>query len=969
MKRQGRKSKAQTPAPKSERIKGSSKNPTGTASSKKSAESIKFSPEIISVLEKKKDEYNKKHESKVSLATLKAVFRRGAGAYSSSHRPTITGGMPNSRTAWAYARVNAFLRKKSGGYAKKSYVQDDDLMEEGGVIKSNDMKLLAPNGKPSNLNPEQYRLVRTPSFKAWFGDWEKDPENASKVVDDNGEPLVVYHGTRIDFTIFDKEKVSRNNKWGTGFYFTDDYEYAKSYANSRFNPIKDKEPLNVFLNIRDSYDIHKSSTHTEYVVGESENIKLADGSNVTFDPNNPDIRYEKGGQLNDLINQGIVELKMFNTTPEHAKEYGFNSKNPLYLQSIYISKDYRLKSIGSQVFEHIIDYAEKNEHDLIFGHITQKAEPNINVIKKILNDKGFNTIDGNNDFYKIIDTKYSDGGRLKSTEIEILEKNWFMDMTDTYAKGGDLPVGRLAKGMSLSEVAEYHGLKASDLKNELVEGIKTEMEHTTTPEIARAIALDHLYENPKYYTRLKEIENQPNKYAEGGNISSEYSFKTPTGEKSKLSYLQQVLVRTKGFKQFFGDWELAAENFLSDGRQNFEKYYKNVSKVIDYVTLEPRVVYHGTRTEEEFFTFDVTQDKIAGRPYGYFAYNKEYSENFFRGGNERNSFLYNCFLNVRNPFYATDSNFRMKVKDAAGWKESIYERIALDRYGTLEDTAQIERLNDVLDTQVGMYINKVFDETPYNFWLLMARDTEKDFKVFLITYGYDGVFYDEQFTDPYDPNNPKQHTNAITIFNANQVKLADGRNLNFDPLNNDIRYDDGGVVESENTQKTDNMSKKSMLRETLFGSQKFAEGGTIKTNQGKTDDGKKGGYFSGRSHAEGGIKAINVDTGELIEVEGQEVIITKDAVNDPKKRLFEGKMMTNKEILSKINQSGGGVSFAEGGEVSGGHCGCSGKKYNFGGQLLTDFDILNTLSTPQRIIEWEMNLAKSFMDDLTIKMK
>ena len=55
------------------------------------------------------------------------------------------------------------------------------------------MKLLAPNGKPTNLTPEQYRLVRTPAFKKWFGDWENSPETASKVVDDNGEPLIVYH--------------------------------------------------------------------------------------------------------------------------------------------------------------------------------------------------------------------------------------------------------------------------------------------------------------------------------------------------------------------------------------------------------------------------------------------------------------------------------------------------------------------------------------------------------------------------------------------------------------------------------------------------------------------------------------------------------------------------------------------------------------------------------------------------------
>ena len=44
------------------------------------------------------------------------------------------------------------------------------------------IKLLAPNGKPSNLNPIQYKLVRTKAFKDWFGDWENDPANASKVI-------------------------------------------------------------------------------------------------------------------------------------------------------------------------------------------------------------------------------------------------------------------------------------------------------------------------------------------------------------------------------------------------------------------------------------------------------------------------------------------------------------------------------------------------------------------------------------------------------------------------------------------------------------------------------------------------------------------------------------------------------------------------------------------------------------------
>jgi hypothetical protein len=133
-KRPGRKSAAQTPAPAKERIYGSKKNPKGSAASETSAKSIKLSESVITSLKNKLAEFKKKHPSKTSitLADLKAVFRRGAGAYSSSHRPTITGGAPNSRNAWAFARVNKFLKKAAGEQVKAAYVQDDDLMKRGG---------------------------------------------------------------------------------------------------------------------------------------------------------------------------------------------------------------------------------------------------------------------------------------------------------------------------------------------------------------------------------------------------------------------------------------------------------------------------------------------------------------------------------------------------------------------------------------------------------------------------------------------------------------------------------------------------------------------------------------------------------------------------------------------------------------------------------------------------------------------
>ena len=89
----------------------------------------------------------------------------------------------------------------------------------------------APNGKPSNLNEQQWLQVRTPAFKQWFGDWENDPVNASKILDENGEPLVMYHGAKSDFWAFDMGRsVPERNNGMMGMFFTDNARMAAGYA-------------------------------------------------------------------------------------------------------------------------------------------------------------------------------------------------------------------------------------------------------------------------------------------------------------------------------------------------------------------------------------------------------------------------------------------------------------------------------------------------------------------------------------------------------------------------------------------------------------------------------------------------------------------------------------------------------------------------------------------------------------------
>jgi len=602
--------------------------------------------------------------------------------------------------------------------------------------------------------------------------------------------------------------------------------------------------------------------------------------------------------------------------------------------------------------------------------------------------------------------------------------------------------------LSVSDIDhKYPNIPHSFINEQLIKGIKVEKEHTDNPEVARKIALDHLEENPFYYEYLDKMEEElktldidkhfqelqtENYYAKGGNLEA-YDFDTPTGFESKLSYIQQVLVRTKAFKNWFGDWQLAARTYLLDGQKNFNKHYENVSKVIDMDTLEPKVGYHGTKEEKEFYSFATNKETGAGRPYGYFAENKEYSMNFIG----RSNLLYAAFLNIRNPFIARGENFTERKMDWMDASVAIAKRMATDKYELFSDeyVKEIANLIKVHEGQIWDYLKKTYENEKYNFWLLMARDFQSEFKNFIISHGYDGIFADEQLKDPYDVKDPSQFTNTFIIFDASQVKLADGRNLKFDPMSADIRYEDGGLIykkiynkggggyttiingmlyninkqyergkwvatsddgeyymetstlaelkdylkylDKKNTMEkgaqldmpyTDEaapqiLSKGGKMRELLL-AHKYKSGGALHNKEGVKDDAKEGGLFVGQSHADGGIKAYNVSTQQPIEVEGGEVIITKKAVDDGEKREFEGEMLTNKEILSRINESGGGVSFADGGEIHG--CGCSGKKYNYGGETLEDFMIIKKMNDA-----YGMTIGKSvsYVNSLVNKLK
>ncbi len=66
--------------------------------------------------------------------------------------------------------------------------------------------------------------------------------------------------------------------------------------------------------------------------------------------------------------------------------------------------------------------------------------------------------------------------------------------------------GGKADNLSLADIATKFKLSINKLKKELDNGIEVEMEHTTSKDIAKDIAMDHLSEIPDYYTRLNKME-------------------------------------------------------------------------------------------------------------------------------------------------------------------------------------------------------------------------------------------------------------------------------------------------------------------------------------------------------------------------------------------------------------------------------------------------------------------------------
>jgi hypothetical protein len=137
-------------------------------------------------------------------------------------------------------------------------------------------------------------------------------------------------------------------------------------------------------------------------------------------------------------------------------------------------------------------------------------------VSKKLNNKGmsgYEEIDENVDFDMVHcskcnwEWKKSEGGEHPYTCHKCGNDN--SNLYEIAVQVANIP-GGLAKGLTLNNIAEKHGVSVDIMVAQFKKGISVEMEHTTDREIAKEIALDHLFEDPKYYDKLAKIENPTN---------------------------------------------------------------------------------------------------------------------------------------------------------------------------------------------------------------------------------------------------------------------------------------------------------------------------------------------------------------------------------------------------------------------------------------------------------------------------
>ena len=419
-------------------------------------------------------------------------------------------------------------------------------------------------------------------FKKWFGD--------SKVVDKNGKPLVVYHGTENNFKIFKNLGQSRQIGANIGFFFTSDKDMAKEYANggrvlptylSIKNPliIEPNSIVNIFnqeIKITDAFDFFTQldtlkseqevkdellnqgydgiilndtnvdtpfiqNIHDVYVALDNKQIKSVNNKG-TFDENNPNIYFQRANR--DNLNSNIEEN--FNDTTENITssikgdiqnilEENNVDESEFKLEDIRIYGSYSTSTNkkGSDL-DFLVQYSGTMKEDAAFNMF---ADSNLSIIDKNGNDVKVDLNPINSSLSGTIDEHLNYYDNLEpapKTYFQRATNNNVVDLTNDFEKAPSIDEVKAY----INEIVE-NGIKFATLSPNWFVDIKKESSNKKQKRITNKIL------NKGNYKGLNKKEtSRYNKY---------------------LASLEKLLANA----EYAGE----KENTKKDKKPNVEKYH------------------------------------------------------------------------------------------------------------------------------------------------------------------------------------------------------------------------------------------------------------------------------------------------------------------------------------------------------------------------------------------------------------
>lgn len=690
----------------------------------------------------------------------------------------IKKGQRQSSKSWlamTAQRIKEFLAKIFGAERAAQFSDDDVLNlvanikksavgnfnESGNVRFSRNEELTEERYNQAKENGEteltfhQWQQVRSPEFKAWFGDWENDPDNASKVVNERtGEPLVSYHGTGAEFNVFDKNKAGAGNDKGLrgkGFYLSPNRTTSESYG---------EKIIGAYVSLKNPFRPSDFTSAEEVAEHLTNRLSEQGYEDYTVDPfifnvgNSFSVRSQYAGAFSSILKDAGYDGVLY---PNRQEIVAFDSnqiKSATDNTGAFskVNDDIRFSRAQSRSKVESLEKLREAETIRISGKEIESSEDfrqyrrNAMEYGKTLRGSYFNKDTGREislgraGVTEVLHHDISNPEHLQSIAAipQIIENSTYVDT---------LSNEDLAKNPDIKEYEYYiAGLNIGGA------------DYTVRASVGISTTGDKYYDH-----KLTKIEK--------GDLL-EMTSRLSSAEISNQSPLSKV--NDKRLLQILQDAQGESDQQIHSN--NFKRWFGN-SKVVDE-SGKPLIVYHGSNAD--FTVFNKAKIAIDNLGTGFYFSNEDIANSYAnrrtqeRGGKEN---TYAVYLKMEKPLDFRNVTYEQAIEAnkqeflSFGFDEAEAQRQAAELVdGFIADT---KRFNEKTDFAIALPDNK-----------------SEGMQRFIKNEGIDG------FIVPGKDKASGKDGVAYVVFEPNQIKSATNNNGDFSSENADIRFSRTNTVQS-----------------------------------------------------------------------------------------------------------------------------------------------------------------------------